>query len=95
MIRREDKLYADAPKNQHDKRALKWREEETEAELQWRDDKLRRNFAVGLEVAHAKEFKDKLWHLSEKEDSLKSLAVGCWKKTLLFERQEEMLATKD
>ena len=95
MKRREEELYADAPKNQNDEGALKWREEETEAELQWRDEELRGNLVLGRGVSRAKEFEDKLYHLSKKEDSLKSLAVGCQEKTLLFERQEETLATKD
>ena len=58
-------LYADAHNNLNNKGALKRREEETEAELQWRDNELRKNPALGKGVAYAKDFKDKLWPLSE------------------------------
>ena len=48
------KLQGDAPKNRSNEGALKRREEETEAELQWRDDKLRGNLEQGRRVARAK-----------------------------------------
>jgi len=47
MRQKEEEVYADAPKNRNNEGALKRGEEETEAELQWRDDQLRGNLAQG------------------------------------------------
>jgi len=54
MRKKEEEVYADAPKNRNNEGALKRREEETEAELQWRDDELRGNSEQGRRVARAK-----------------------------------------
>ena len=54
MRQKEEEVYADATKNRNNKGALKRREEETEAELQWSDDELRRNLVQGRRVARAK-----------------------------------------
>lgn len=54
MRKKEEEVYADAPKNRTNEVALKQREEETEAELQWRDDELRGNSEQGRRVARAK-----------------------------------------
>ena len=43
----EEEVYAKAPKNRNNEGALKRREEETEAEMQWRDDELGGNLEQG------------------------------------------------
>ena len=52
--KKEEEVYSDASKNGNNEGAMKWREEETEAELQWRDDELRKNLEQGRRFARAK-----------------------------------------